>query len=188
MSFVECLYPPDKDPVICQIYKEYIDKSLRGSEMVRQEEVKHNQEMEMLLASKNDKIEDLEKQLGIYSESNSRLEEQEKKIKEMQNYHDTLIHTYWKQQENFKALEESTKNTLIESHSKWFQITQEIYRMSASAVEIAERLNSNGSLEEDIERIKSKMIKYEAFVNTNIDDLMNQNVDFSMFERPSVSA
>ena len=32
------------------------------------------------------------------------------------------------------------------------------------------------------------MLKYQGFVNTNIDDLISQDVDFSMFEKPSVSA
>ena len=35
-----------------------------------------------------------------------------------------------------------------------------------------------------VEKISHKLKKYETFVHTNIEDLISDNIDFSLFERP----
>jgi hypothetical protein len=78
----------------------------------------------------------------------------------------------------------------MESQTKWFQITQEFFNISSNLLTIADNLKKGVPLdnEEVLENIKKKVAKYESFVNTNIEDLISENIDFSLFDRPSVSA
>lgn len=61
--------------------------------------------------------------------------------------------------------------------------------MAARALELAESNNSEQpeDREKHLQKIRDRIVRYQAFMNTNIDDLISQDVDFSMFERPSVS-
>lgn len=60
--------------------------------------------------------------------------------------------------------------------------------MAAKALALAESNNeSPQEREAELNRIRTRIERYQGFINTNIDDLISQDVDFSMFERPSVS-
>lgn len=62
--------------------------------------------------------------------------------------------------------------------------------MASSLRDICAKIQNNQPLDDPsvIEKIGKKLSKYESFVKMNIEDLISENVDFSLFERPDHDA
>jgi hypothetical protein len=58
--------------------------------------------------------------------------------------------------------------------------------MASSLKDACVKLQSNIPLDDPtvVDKIGKKLSKYESFVKMNIEDLISENVDFSLFERP----
>lgn len=93
---------------------------------------------------------------------------------------------YQSLQNNYKDFTDAAQNTLMESQSKWFKITQEFYNMANSLKDVCTKIQNNQPLDDPtiIQKIGKKLSKYESFVKMNIEDLISENVDFSLFQRP----
>jgi hypothetical protein len=58
----------------------------------------------------------------------------------MTEYNDATTKKYYHLWNNFKEFEERVMNTLMESHTKWLQITQEFFNISSNLLDMADNL------------------------------------------------
>ena len=58
----------------------------------------------------------------------------------------------------------------MESQTKWFQITQQIYSITDEILSVCKRLQSGVPLQdpEIVDRIAQKLSKYEKFIKMNL--------------------
>jgi hypothetical protein len=82
---------------------------------------------------------------------------------------------------------ESYKVHLMESQNKWFQITRELTSNSRTLIELISRSNSTLINDRKYQRVKRRTEKFERMVRRELDELMNQSQDLSIFDKPSVN-
>ena len=75
----------------------------------------------------------------------------------------------------------------MESQSKWFQITRELTNNSRTLIELISRSNSTLINDRKYQRIKKRTEKFEKIVKKELDELLNQSQDLSVFDKPSVN-
>jgi hypothetical protein len=68
-------------------------------------------------------------------------------------------------------MSESAKANLLESQTKWFEFSKEI-------LTLAERASRGDNIDE-------KLAKYSAFLNVDVEELVNCTKDVSIFDRNS---
>jgi hypothetical protein len=58
----------------------------------------------------------------------------------------------------------------MESQTKWFQITQQIYTITDEILGVCRKLQAGGSLQDPdiVEKISQKLSKYEKFIKMNL--------------------
>ena len=83
----------------------------------------------------------------------------------MLNYLDVM-------QQNLKDLNEASKTNLVQSNRKWFQFSKDILHLAKRSL--------RG--EKDV---AEKLEKYEKFFGLNIDELIYNSADISIFEKNS---
>lgn len=88
---------------------------------------------------------------------------------------------------NNQALIESFNSHLMESQSKWFQITRELTNNSRTLIELISRSGSTLINDRKYQRIKKRTEKFEKIVKKELDELLNQSQDLSVFDKPSVN-
>jgi hypothetical protein len=72
----------------------------------------------------------------------------------------------------------------MESQTKWFQITQQIYSITDEILTVCKKLQEGVPLSEPdiIEKISLKLGKYERFMKMKIEEIIEgENFDFSVF-------
>lgn len=114
---------------------------------------------------------------------NLKISELEEEKGELVKFIENVKNKYQSLQNNYKDFTDAAQNTLIESQSKWFKITQEFYNIASTLLEVCERMQNGEPLADEtlIQKIGKKLNKYESFINMNIEDLISENVDFSLF-------
>lgn len=93
---------------------------------------------------------------------------------------------YNQMQKNYKQFAESAKGNLMESQNKWSAVAKELVSISKEFIKSIDGLKNGGELnEKKIELLINKTYKYEKFLNTNIEELISQSQDVSIFEKAS---
>ena len=82
---------------------------------------------------------------------------------------------------------ESYNVHLMESQNKWFQITRELTANSRTLIELIAKGNSPLINDRRYQRVKRRTEKFEKMVRKELDELMNQSQDLSLFDKPSVN-
>ena len=79
----------------------------------------------------------------------------------------------------------------MESQSKWFQITQQIYYITDEVLTVCKKLQAGTELEDPdiVDRIAEKLSKYEKFISMNFKQVVAsaEPIDFSVFNDDDVS-
>ena len=92
---------------------------------------------------------------------------------------------YHQLEKNNQALIESFNNHMMESQHKWFQITRELTNNSKTLIDLISKNNSNLIHDRRYQRIKKRTEKFEKVVKKELDQLLNQSQDMSVFDKPS---
>lgn len=77
---------------------------------------------------------------------------------------------------------------MLDSQNKWFSITRELTSGSRMLLDMIIKSNHT-SLVKDRKfiRLKKRIQRYERFVKKQLDDLLSQSQDISIFDKPSVN-
>lgn len=79
----------------------------------------------------------------------------------------------------------------MESQTKWFQITQQIYSITDQILGVCKKLQSGIPLPdpEIVDRISQKLGKYQKFIKMNLEQVVasSQPIDISLFNGDDVS-
>ncbi len=83
---------------------------------------------------------------------------------------------------------DSFNSFALESQNKWFQLTKDLVRCSKGALELAARHMQEGDFQDERKfyKLRRKIEKYEKFSNKQVEELLSQSQDVSIFDRPSV--
>lgn len=93
---------------------------------------------------------------------------------------------YTQMQKNYKQFAESAKSNLLESQNKWSAVAKELVLISKELISGIESLKSGVDInDKKLSIIINKTLKYEKFLNTNLEDLISQSQDVSLFEKAS---
>lgn len=76
---------------------------------------------------------------------------------------------------------------MMDSQSHWFQLAKELTAGSRTLIEMIIRSNSGLASERKFLRIKRKIERYEKMLQKELDELMNQSQDISLFEKHSIN-
>lgn len=78
------------------------------------------------------------------------------------NVLETAKKRYQLLQINYKDFTDAAQNTLMESQTKWFKITQEFYNMASSLRDACVKLQNNVPLDDPtvVDKIGKKLSKY----------------------------
>ena len=90
-------------------------------------------------------------------------------------------------EKNNQALIEAFNSHLMESQNKWFAITKELTQNARSLIEMIIKDGSNTVKDRKFQKIRKRTEKFEKMVKKEIEDLMNQSQDLSVFDKPSVN-
>ena len=93
---------------------------------------------------------------------------------------------YTQMQKNYKQFAESAKANLLESQNKWSAVAKELVSISKELITGVENLKSGAGInEKKLAVLVNKTMKYEKFLNTNLEDLISQSQDVSLFDKAS---
>jgi len=93
---------------------------------------------------------------------------------------------YTQMQKNYKQFAESAKANLLESQNKWSAVAKELVSISKELITGVENLKGGtGINEKKFAVLVNKTMKYEKFLNTNLEDLISQSQDVSLFDKAS---
>ena len=93
---------------------------------------------------------------------------------------------YTQMQKNYKQFAESAKANLLESQNKWSAVAKELVTISKELISGIETLKSGVAINENkLAILVNKTMKYEKFLNTNLEDLISQSQDVSLFDKAS---
>ena len=89
-------------------------------------------------------------------------------------------------QNTYQEFSEAAQNILMESQTKWFQITQQIYSISDEILGVCRGLQAGNQPADAnvVEKIAQKLGKYEKFMKMDLEQMISADIDFSVFERP----
>jgi hypothetical protein len=115
-------------------------------------------------------------------------------VKEMQKINKKLFEEVKEFTQKYQVLEENHKSMIdgfhthmLESQSKWFQITKELVGSSRSLIDMLISSDSVNVGDRRFMKIKRRVEKYERFVNKKFEDLLSQSQDISIFDKPSIN-
>lgn len=87
---------------------------------------------------------------------------------------------------NNQALIESFNTHLMESQSKWFQVTRELTNNARALLEMVARGQSGVVKDRKYQRIRRRTEKFERMIRRELEELLNQSQDLSVFDKPSL--
>lgn len=131
--------------------------------------------------------------MNISPGSHEPLENKERYIQQLEANNKELVTViqdfnakYTQMQRNYKQFAESAKANLLESQNKWSAVAKELVSISKELISGIESLKSGASInEKKLGVLISKTMKYEKFLNTNLEDLISQSQDVSLFDKAS---
>lgn len=93
---------------------------------------------------------------------------------------------YIQMQKNYKQFAESAKANLLESQNKWSAVAKELVTISKELITAVDAIKSGVTINENkLAVLVNKTMKYEKFLNTNLEDLISQSQDVSLFDKAS---
>jgi hypothetical protein len=114
------------------------------------------------------------------------------RIEQLQEEKDNLFHhlenekkksQHW--QNTYQEFSEAAQSTLMESQTKWFQITQQIYNITDEVLSACKKLQAGIELPDPgiVDRTAEKLAKYEKFIKINWEQVISSNepIDMSVF-------
>lgn len=124
---------------------------------------------------------------------NINVESKDKYISQLEANNKELINViqdfntkYTQMQKNYKQFAESAKANLLESQNKWSAVAKELVLISKELISGIEGMKSGIEINENkFAIIVNKTLKYEKFLNTNLEDLISQSQDVSLFDKAS---
>jgi hypothetical protein len=82
---------------------------------------------------------------------------------------------------------ETFKIKAMESHNKWFQFIRELTNNSRTLIDLILKAGAGFAKDRKFQRIKKRTENYEKMVKKELDELMDQSQDLSIFDKPSVN-
>eukprot|EP01017_Pseudomicrothorax_dubius_P016284 TRINITY_DN1848_c0_g1_i5.p1 TRINITY_DN1848_c0_g1~~TRINITY_DN1848_c0_g1_i5.p1 ORF type:complete len:864 (+),score=199.42 TRINITY_DN1848_c0_g1_i5:102-2693(+) len=85
--------------------------------------------------------------------------------------------------------EELAKLNLLDSQKKWSDFSKDLVSISKNLLTIIEGLTGSqkdNPFATNIENLRNKIVRYDQFLSTNLDDLVALSQDYSVFEKASI--
>ncbi|EGR29565.1 hypothetical protein IMG5_153370 [Ichthyophthirius multifiliis] len=161
----------DTQTVLEQMYEYYKQKNNNQNQPIQVKIVQNNNSVSYVQ-------QDTSQFLGENSYMNDNLRNNTQYLTIIQelNYKYNNLHKIYLQ------AQEQAKQTIMDSHQKWFKIGQDLVSLSKELIILSEKKDIQSEQYQNImEGFKKKLVKYEHFLNSNIDDLIHQSQDISLF-------
>ncbi|KRX11161.1 Armadillo-type fold [Pseudocohnilembus persalinus] len=168
--FLKSFYPSEQQPLLYQMYQAFVKQNLKQDiddvSLLNLEKLHLEQKKSFMDQSQLEQMQKSE--IAQLKNDNQELMSL---LQELNQKHQTLLQRY-------KEDKEQVKNSIFESQKKWVQVSQDLVIISKNAQGV--KFSEN-----QIASYTKKILKFENTLSTNIEELISQSQDQSIFDKVS---